>query len=97
MNTFSFSNLWKHEYFRTALTILLIIGVVFGFWFSLTQFLGVEHPLLVVVSGSMCMVDNCDGWSHPFEPTLHSGDLIVVQGIAADAIILDTSPPFIEI
>ena len=38
---------------------------------------------LAVASGSMCMLPGpyCDGWSHPFERTLHVGDLIVVEGI----------------
>jgi signal peptidase len=31
----------------------------------------------------MCTVKGirCDGWFHPFSPTLHTGDLIVVQGV----------------
>jgi signal peptidase I len=34
----------------------------------------------------MCIPQNdrCDGWSHPFSQTLHIGDLIIVQGIAAE-------------
>jgi signal peptidase len=25
---------------------------------------------------------HCDGWSHPFERTLHDGDLVVLQGVS---------------
>jgi len=52
----------------------------------------VEHPLLVVVSGSMCTVGPCDGWSHPFEETLHSGDLILIKGITSDEIKAEPYP-----
>jgi len=32
----------------------------------------------------MCVFQsNCDGLTHPFEPTLHVGDLIIVQGVDA--------------
>lgn len=44
-----------------------------------------EHaiPCIAVVSGSMCIPydGSCDGWSHPFDRTLHIGDLIIVQGV----------------
>jgi signal peptidase I len=29
----------------------------------------------------MVQPNRCDGWTHPFEQTLHVGDLIIVQGI----------------
>ncbi len=43
-------------------------------------------PALAVVSGSMCIPYDgaCDGWlsiSHPFERTLHKGDIIIIQGV----------------
>jgi signal peptidase I len=40
-------------------------------------------PALAVVSGSMCIpYDNgCDGWLHPFDRTLHVGDVVVIQGV----------------
>ena len=40
-------------------------------------------PALAVVSGSMCIPfdGGCDGWAHPFDRTLHIGDIIVIQGI----------------
>lgn len=73
---------WKNEYFKTAITVILIITIVFGFWFGLRWVLNTPYPALAVASGSMCMVQHmyCDGWSHPFSHTLHVGDLIIVQG-----------------
>lgn len=63
--------------------VILIITIVFGFWFGSQWILNTPYPALAVASGSMCKVQymNCDGWSHPFAPTLHVGDLIIVQGI----------------
>lgn len=68
--------------------ILLIFMVVFGFWFGLRLSLNTDYPMLAVASGSMCTVqpNRCDGWSHPFARTLHTGDLIIVQGVNASDI-----------
>jgi signal peptidase I len=68
--------------------IVLIVVVVFGFWFGLRFALNTDYPMLAVASGSMCMVqpNQCDGWSHPFARTLHTGDLIIVQGVNASDI-----------
>ena len=84
---------WKNEYFRTAVMIILIVGIVFGFWYGSQLVLNTRYPALAVASGSMCKPYgmNCDGWSHPFELTLHIGDLIIVQGVDADQI-RDTYP-----
>jgi hypothetical protein len=73
---------WKNEYFQTALTIGLIIIIVFGFWYGSQAVLKTNYPVLAVVSGSMCIPydGGCDGWSHPFARTLHIGDLLIVQG-----------------
>jgi signal peptidase len=80
--------LWKNEYFQTAIMILLIAIVVFGFWFGLRLALNTDYPMLAVASGSMCTVqpNECDGWSHPFARTLHTGDLIIIQGVNASDI-----------
>jgi signal peptidase I len=80
--------LWKNEYFQTAITIVLIVVVVFGFWFGLRFALNTDYPMLAVASGSMCLVqpNQCDGWSHPFARTLHTGDLIIIQGVNASDI-----------
>jgi signal peptidase I len=80
--------LWKNEYFKTAIAIVLIVVVVLGFWFGLRFGLNTDYPMLAVASGSMCLVqpNQCDGWSHPFARTLHTGDLIIVQGVSASDI-----------
>jgi len=68
--------------------ILLIVIVVFGFWFGLRLALNTDYPMLAVASGSMCTLqpNQCDGWSHPFARTLHTGDLIIIQGVNASDI-----------
>jgi signal peptidase I len=78
-----FRRLWKNEYFQTAVMIGLIVIIVLGFWYGSRAVLNTDYPMLAVASGSMCMLPGpyCDGWSHPFERTLHVGDLIVVDGI----------------
>ncbi|MGB9741341.1 MAG: signal peptidase I [Candidatus Bathyarchaeia archaeon] len=75
--------LWKNDYFQTALMIVLVIIIVFGFWSGMQYALGTEYPMLAVSSGSMCMLPGpyCDGWSHPFARTLHVGDLIIVRKV----------------
>jgi len=78
--------LWKNEYVQTAAVIGLIVLVVFGFWYGSQLALNTQYPVLAVVSGSMCVPYDgaCQGWislTHPFERTLHVGDLIVVQGV----------------
>lgn len=75
--------LWKNEYFQTAVMIGLIVIIVLGFWYGSRAVLNTDYPMLAVASGSMCILPGpyCDGWSHPFERTLHVGDLIVVEGM----------------
>jgi signal peptidase I len=76
--------LWKNEYFKTALTIALIPLLVAGFWFGLQAALNTRiFPLFAVTSGSMCIPYDgaCNGWSHPFDRTLHKGDLLIIQGV----------------
>jgi hypothetical protein len=77
--------IWKNEYVKTGIMIALIIVIVFGFWAGSQIVLNTPYPVLAVASGSMCKLQYmyCDGWSHPFEKTLHFGDLIIVQGINA--------------
>ena len=74
---------WKNEYVQTAVIIGLIVLIVFGFWYGSQLALNTPYPVLAVVSGSMCIPydGQCDGWSHPFDRTLHIGDLIIVQGV----------------
>jgi signal peptidase I len=81
--TATFKKLWKNEYVQTGIVIGLIIAIVIGFWFGIQLALATPYPVLAVVSGSMCVPHgaSCDGWSDPFEHTLHIGDLIVIQGV----------------
>jgi hypothetical protein len=74
---------WKNEYIQTGIMIVIIVVVIFGLWFGSQIVLRTPYPALAVASGSMCKpyYMRCDGWSHPFERTLHTGDLIIVQGI----------------
>ena len=74
---------WKNEYVQTAVVIGLIVLIVFGFWYGSQLVLNTQYPVLAVVSGSMCIPydGQCDGWTHPFDRTLHIGDLIIVQGV----------------
>ena len=62
---------------------MLIVAVVLGFFFGLQLVLGTAVPVRVVESGSMCVPYDgaCNGWSHPFDHTLHVGDIIVIQKI----------------
>jgi signal peptidase len=80
--------IWENEYVKTAIMVILLIAVVFGFWYGSQLVLNTQYPALAVASGSMCTLPGsyCDGWSHPFEPTLHVGDLIIVQGVDPEEI-----------
>ena len=60
--------LWKNEYFQTAIMITLMIVIVFGFWYGSQLVLNTQYPALAVVSTSML-------------PTLNVGDVIIVQGV----------------
>ncbi|MGA2769146.1 MAG: signal peptidase I [Candidatus Bathyarchaeia archaeon] len=68
MTTSTLGKFWKNEYFQTAVTIILIVALVFGFWYGLRLALNTDTPALSVVSGSML-------------PTLNIGDLIIVQAV----------------
>lgn len=78
--------LWENEYVQTAVAIGLIVLAVAGFWFGLQFALNTPYPVLAVESGSMCIPYDmaCSGWTsldHPFARTLHTGDLIIIQGV----------------
>lgn len=76
--------LWRNDYFKTVIAIVLIIAIVLGFFFGMQLVLGTSVPIRVVESGSMCVVQpfgRCDGWSHPFDQTLHVGDIIIIQKV----------------
>jgi signal peptidase I len=92
--TNTFRKILENEYVKTAMMIILIIAIVFGFWYGLQLALNTQYPVLVVATGSMCKLPGpyCDGWSHPFERTLHVGDLIIVQGVAPEEIVVGPDP-----
>jgi signal peptidase I len=85
--TATIKRLWKNEYFQTATVIALIAVTVMGLWYGSQIVLNTKiPPALAVVSGSMCVPYDgaCTGWlsaDHPFERTLHTGDLIIIQGL----------------
>ena len=75
-----------NKYAKTIIPIALVVGLVFGFFFGLGFMLNTSTPVMVVESGSMCLPygSACDGWlsvTHVFAPTLHKGDLIIIQGV----------------
>ncbi len=79
-------HLWKKEFFKTAVAILLVACIVGGGYLGLQVALGNPVPVRVVGSGSMCTTydGRCDGLlsiMHPFDQTLHTGDLILIQGV----------------
>ena len=60
--------------------------IILSSYFILMAGLNTSVPIRVVESGSMCIPygGGCNGWlslNHPFSPTLHKGDLIIIQGI----------------
>ena len=59
--------LWKNEYFKTLIMILIVILAFLTFWFGSKAIFKTDSPYLAVSSGSMI-------------PTLNIGDLIVIQG-----------------
>ena len=88
-----FKKLWSNDYFKTTLTIALIIVVIVAVFVGVQLALGASVPIRVVESGSMCVPydGRCDGWSHPFDQTLHVGDIIIIQKV--DPEILNANYP----
>ncbi|HSV49457.1 MAG TPA: hypothetical protein VLH35_03995 [Candidatus Acidoferrales bacterium] len=80
----------KNEYVKTGIAIGLVVIIVLGGYFGLGFALGTSTPVRVVESGSMCTVaGGCDGWTDVFEPTLHVGDLIIIQKVSAEELNAD--------
>jgi signal peptidase I len=83
---FDLRKLSKNNYFKTIVTIALIVTITTGFFLSMQLSLGTSAPLRVVESGSMCVPYDgaCEGWlslDHPFAQTLHKGDIIIIQAV----------------
>ncbi len=76
------SKITKNDYFKSAIAIIIIVALVGGFFVGLRVALNTDNPIRVVESGSMCVPYDgaCNGWSHPFDHTIHVGDIIVIQG-----------------
>jgi signal peptidase I len=81
----------RKEYIKSAAAIGVIVIVVLGFFVGLSFALNAQVPVRVVESGSMCVPYDafCDGWSHAFSPTLHIGDIIIIEGVNPDTISAD--------
>jgi len=77
---------WNNDYVKTAVAIGLVVALVLGFFLGLRLVLNTDVPIRVVESGSMCVPygQTCDGFlslTHPFEQTLHKGDILIIQGV----------------
>ncbi len=83
--------LWKSEHLKTVIAVVLMVGIILGLFFGLGIILGTSTPLRVLESGSMCVEHsrNCNGWSHPFEQTLHVGDILVIQRVNPEELSAD--------
>lgn len=83
--TAKLKRLWKNEYIQTIVSIGLVIAVTLGFIYGSQLLLNTNHfPFFVVSSGSMSIpasLNPNDGWLHPFDRTLHIGDVVLVQGV----------------
>ena len=80
-------SIWKNEYFKTVVAVVLIVAVVFGLFFGLRATLNTPDPALTVVSGSMSIPYDAADYNFwltiatPFDRTLSVGDIIIVQGV----------------
>lgn len=78
--------LWKNDYFKTAVAVILIVAVIAGLTIGMQVVLHTPYPALTVESGSMSIpYDGSDNLllslEHPFGRTLSIGDIIIVQGV----------------
>jgi len=83
---FDLRKLSKSNYFKTIVTIVLIVAITGGFFLGMQLVLGTSAPLRVVESGSMCVPYDgaCEGLlslDHSFAQTLHKGDIIIIQAV----------------
>jgi hypothetical protein len=83
---------WKNDYIQTIVVLVLVVAIVLGFWYGSQVVLNTKTlPVFVVSTGSMCIPYGgaCDGWTHPFDRTIHVGDLIIIQGVDPKALNTD--------
>lgn len=91
------TSLRHNDYVKSIAVIVIIVGIVLGAFVGLRFVLNTEVPVRVVESGSMCVPEGgfCDGWSHPFDQTLHVGDIIIIQGVKPEE--LNVNYPYSDI
>ncbi len=67
--------IWKNDDFQVAVAVIVIVLVLVGVYAAETA-----GYVAVVPTGSMCIPYDgaCDGWSHPFDRTLHVGDILII-------------------
>ena len=87
------TKLWRNDYVKPVVAIIIIVGVVLGAFFGLRVVLNTDTPVRVVESGSMSLPLNFItgppySWNdflltleHPFDRTLDTGDIIIIQGV----------------
>lgn len=69
MKQLKLSTIFKHNYVKAAILVIIIIGSVIAFQVGLSIAFRTQYPLRYIDSGSMT-------------PTLNIGDLIIVQGFS---------------
>lgn len=87
------SKVLHNEYGKAIIAIVIIVGIVLGFFFGLQLILNTSVPVRVVESGSMSLPLNFISGppyslndflltlEHPFDRTLDTGDIIIIQKI----------------
>jgi len=90
---YAVAKLWRNNYVKSAIAIIIIVGVVLGAFFGLRVVLNTDTPVRVVESGSMSLPLNFIvgppyslkyfllTLEHPFDRTLDTGDIIIIQGV----------------
>jgi hypothetical protein len=85
--------IWRSQYFKSAISIVIIVMVILGFFLGLRFALNTDVPTRVVESSSMSIPHNFQPGPpypfsyilltllRPFDRTLNVGDIIIIQGI----------------
>ncbi len=76
-STTKLKSIRNNEVAKLILLAIIVISISYGGWAAMRLMLATEHPVLVVISGSMV-------------PTLNVGDLIVIKGEPAEEIEVGT-------